>query len=249
MRSNPVLAALRAGRPSFGVWLTIGSTVLAEEVALGGFEWALIDLQHGYWAEDALLSALQTISHTPTVPIVRPAANDPTLIGRALDQGALGVVVPMVNSRAEAEQAAAAVRYPPAGTRSAGGSRTLLYGDDYFTAANPEILLAVMIETRRAVEGIDDILSVPGIDCAFIGPGDLALDLGTYGQQSERHEEALQTILRAGQRHGVAVGLACGSAEVAQSRAAQGFQFLDVGVDIAFFWQGLRAAQQAMKEM
>lgn len=248
MRANPVLAALRAGRPSFGVWLTVGSTVLAEEVALAGFDWALIDLQHGYWSEAALLSALQIISLTPSAPIVRPAANDPALIGRALDQGAMGVVVPMVNTRAEAERAAAAVRYPPQGTRSAGGTRLLLYGEDYFSAANPEIFLAVMLETRQALANVDDILSVPGIDCAFIGPGDLAIDLGTYGRPSDEHEAALQTILQAGQRHGVAVGLACGSPEVARRRAAEGFQFLDVGVDISFFWQGLRAAQQAVKE-
>lgn len=249
MRTNPVLATLQAGRPSFGVWLTVGSTVLAEEVALAGFDWALIDLQHGYWPEAALLSALQIISLTSSVPIVRPAANDPTLIGRALDQGAMGVVVPMVNTRAEAERAAAAVRYPPQGARSAGGTRMLLYGEDYFSAANPEILLAVMLETRQALANVDDILSVPGIDCAFIGPGDLAIDLGTYGRPSDEHEAALQAILQAGQRHGVAVGLACGSPEVAKRRAAEGFQFVDVGVDISFFWQGLRAAQRAVKEM
>ena len=136
--------------------------------------------------------------------------------------------------------AVASVRYPPQGTRSAGGTRMLLYGEDYFSAANPEILLAVMLETRQALANVDDILSVPGIDCAFIGPGDLAIDLGTYGRQSDEHEAALQAILQAGQRHGVAVGLACGSPEVGKRRAAQGFQFVDVGVDISFFWQGLR---------
>lgn len=246
MLKNTVLAKLREGKPSYGVWLTLGSPVLAEEIAPAGFDWALIDTQHGYFSHEALLATIQLLSHTSMVPLARPTANDPALIGRLLDMGALGVVVPLVNTREDAERAVAAVRYPPQGTRSAGGSRLLLYGDDYFTAANPEILLAVMLETQQAVNNADAILSVPGIDAVYIGPGDLALDLGTFGQPSERHEAALQTVLQAGQRHGIPVGLACGSLDVALRRSAQGFRFLDAGGDLQFFWRGLREAQRGL---
>ena len=246
MRNNLVLAKLRAGQTSFGVWLTVGSPLLAEELAQPGFDWALIDTQHGYLSADALLATIQLLSHTSTVPLARPAANDPALIGRLLDMGALGVVVPLVNTREEAERAVAAVRYPPQGKRSGGGSRLLLYAEDYFTTANPEIMLAVMLETQQAVDNADAILSVPGIDAVFIGPGDLALDLGTFGQPSDRHEAALQTVLQAGQRHGIPIGMACGSLDVALRRAEQGFRFLDVGGDIQFFWRGLRETQAGL---
>ena len=249
MLKNTVLAKLRAGQPSYGLWLTLGSPVVAEELAQPGIEWALIDTQHGYFSHEALLATIQLLSHTSTVPLARPAANDPALIGRLLDMGALGVVVPLVNTREDAERAVAAVRYPPQGKRSAGGSRLLLYGQDYFSAANPEIFLAVMLETQQAVDNADTILSVPGIDAVYIGPGDLALDLGTFGQQSDRHEAALQTVLQAGQRHGIPVGLACGSLDVARRRAEQGFRFLDIGGDLQFLWHGLRETHRRLADL
>lgn len=248
MRENSVLSRLRAGQPSYGLWLTIGSTVIAEDFAQAGLDWVLIDNQHGYWSHDALLATIQVVSHTPTLPIARAGWNDPALIGRLLDAGALGVVVPMVNSRADAERAVEAVRYPPLGKRSAGGSRLLDYDPDYFTTANPAIMLAVMIETVQAVERADEILSTPGVDCCFVGPGDLALDLGTYGQPGHpRHEEALQTVLAAGKKNGVPLGIACGSADVALQRVAQGFQFVDIGSDIGFIREGQRAARRKVQ--
>lgn len=248
MRTNTVLQKLRNGQQTFGVWLTAGSPIIAEELAVAGFDWVLIDTQHGYWSTDALISAIQVISHTDAVPLARAGTNAPLEIGRILDAGAMGVIVPMVNSPEEAQQAVAAVRYPPLGARSAGGSRVMLYGDDYFTAANDEILLAVMLETERAVDRAEEILSVPGVDCGFIGPGDLAIDLGTFGESSDVHEDAIQRVLEAGNRAGVPVGIACGDVETARTRAAQGFQFVDTGTDIAFIWEGIRRAQQAIED-
>ncbi len=101
MRKNKVLARLRGGEPSFGLFLTVGSPILAEEVAIAGFDWLVLDAQHGYWSYEALLSAIQVTSHTETVPLVRVLGNDPFLIGQTLDAGALGVIVPMVNTPAE----------------------------------------------------------------------------------------------------------------------------------------------------
>ncbi|MBI3941369.1 MAG: hypothetical protein HY326_00015 [Chloroflexi bacterium] len=246
MRTNTVLAKLRAGESAYGLWLGTGSTVLAEEVAHAGLDWALIDTQHGYWSSETILSTLQILSHTETVPLARVAGNDPALIGRLLDAGALGVVVPMVNSRAEAQRAVASVRYPPQGSRSAGGTRLLQFGSDYFSAANPEIFLAVMIETVQAVEKAEEILSVPGVDCCFIGPGDLALDLGTYGRPSDRHAEAIQSLVDTGKRLGVPMGIYCPTLEVARQRTAQGFQFMNVGSDMSLFQRGLNEVKQEL---
>lgn len=246
MRKNTVLAKLRAGQPAYGLWLETGSPILAEEIAHAGMDWALIDTQHGYWSNETILSTLQILSHTETVPLARVAGNDPALIGRLLDAGAFGVVVPMVNSRTEAEQAVAAVRYPPQGSRSAGGTRLLQFGSDYFSAANPEILLAVMIETVKAVEKAEEILSLPGVDCCFIGPGDLAIDMGTFGRPSDRHTAAIQSLVDTGKRLGIPMGIYCPTVEVARQRTAQGFQFVNVGSDISLFRRGLNEMKQEM---
>lgn len=248
MRTNAILQKLRDDQQAFGVAQTIGSPIIAEELAVAGFDWIFIDAQHGYWSHESLVSTIQVISHTETVPIVRPPANTPPDIGRVLDAGAMGVIVPMVNSPDEAKRAVDAVRYPPQGTRSAGGSRLMLYGNDYFTGANDEILLAVMIETKRAVEQAEAILSVPGVDCGFIGPGDLAIDLGTFGETSEVHEQAIQRTLDDGIRAGVPMGIACGSPETAQMRIKQGFRLVDTGSDIAYLWNGIRQAQKAIAD-
>lgn len=246
MRKNELLTKLRAGQTTFGLVLTLGSPVMAEETGHAGFDWAMIDNQHGYWSRDTMLAAVQVLSYTATTPLVRVPENNPAQIGQALDMGAFGVVVPLVNTRADAERAVRACRYPPDGARSAGGSRLLLLGDDYFTASNPEVMCTVMLETRQAVAQADEILSVPGVDCAFIGPGDLALDLGTYGRESQEHEDALLAILAAGQRHNVPVGLATGSWDVAKRRAEQGFTFINAGSDIGFFWGGMRALKASI---
>ena len=248
MRENTVLKKMRSGQASFGLILTVGAPILAEEAAQVGLDWVALDTQHGYWGDQALMNAIQVVSHTLTLPFARIGGNDPFLIGRHLDAGCLGVIVPLVNSEEEARQAVEAARFPPEGKRSGGGSRLRQYSQSYFTEANPEIFLAVMLETAQAVEHADRILSVPGVDCGFIGVGDLALDLGTFGRESQRHEEAIQTILKAGQRHGVPIGMPCASLQAARQRAAQGFQFLSTGSDTEFFWRGLSELEQGLAE-
>ncbi|MSP11438.1 MAG: 2,4-dihydroxyhept-2-ene-1,7-dioic acid aldolase [Chloroflexi bacterium] len=246
MRKNAVLAKLRAGQPTYGLWLGTGSTLLAEEAAHAGLDWALIDTQHGYWSNETILSTLQILSHTETVPLARVAENDPALIGRLLDTGAFGVVVPMVNTREDAQRAVASVRYPPQGSRSAGGSRLQQFGSDYFLAANPEIFLAVMIETVQALGKAEEILSVPGIDCCFIGPTDLALDMGTFGQPSDRHTAAIQSLVDICKRLGMPLGIYCPTLENVHQRTAQGFQFMNVGSDMSLFQRGLNEVKQEL---
>lgn len=239
MRENKVLRRLRAGKATMGLWMNSGSPLMAEMGAHAGFDWVLIDTQHGYWDYAETIAATQVISATDALPIARVARNDPQLIGRLLDMGILGIVVPLVNSPEEAAAAVDAMRYPPLGHRSVGGSRLSLYGDDYTVAANGEILAAVMIETRRAAEQAHEILSVPGVDMGFIGPVDLALSLGTFGQDSAVHEAMIQGVLRAGQDCGVPVGIYAMGLEDAVRRAEQGFQFMPCMNDLAFYQRGL----------
>lgn len=248
MRQNQVLAKLRAGQPTIGFWMNTGSSLVAEFAARVGFDWILLDQQHGYWSDDSLLAALQVIAPTDTVPLVRVLSNQPGLIGKALDAGALGVVVPLVNSAAEATQAVMAARYPPLGARSAGGARNRLYGDDYFAAANQEILVALMIETREAAEHAAEIVAVPGVDVAFIGPGDLAFSLGTFGQKSALHESLIQQVLVAGQAQHVPVGIYCANIEDAIRRAKEGFLFVPCGDDLSLISQMTRDLVKAWRD-
>lgn len=237
MKKNLALEKLRQGDPVFGYWLTGGSPLVAEAMAQLGFDFLLIDRQHGYWSFDATLQALQVISPTATMPFVRVRRNEPGLINQALDMGALGVIVPLVNSAEEAAAAVAPAKYPPVGSRSTGGSRLALYGSDYTRASadqfNFETLVAVMIETREGVEQAEAILSVPGVDAGFIGPSDLAFSLGVLPFQSQEHEAALQKVLQAGRNTGTPVGMPLATPALCRERASQGFTFLTCGGDMS----------------
>jgi 4-hydroxy-2-oxoheptanedioate aldolase len=247
MRKNRLLSKLRSGQPSFGIWLCVGSPILAEEAAHLGFDWVLLDAQHGYWGHDAMLNACQVVGPTDTDLVIRAPYNDPAQIGIVMDAGTLSIIVPMVNSPEEARRAVAAARYPPEGTRSAASSRVFLYGSDYIQKANDEIMVTVMIETREAAERADEILSVRGVDACLIGPGDLALSMGMFGRETAEHEALIQRVLKAGQKHGVIMGYPSGTVEEALKRADQGFQLLTCGSDIGAFKEGLGRAVQNLK--
>ncbi len=248
MHQNRALHKMRDGSPITICWLVSGSPLLAEAAARLGFDAVLIDTQHGYWPREALINALQVIGSSDSVPLVRVLRNEPHIIGQALDYGALGVIVPLVNTAAGAEAAAHAARYPPAGIRSAGGVRLAYWGDDHIPDANDEIMVVVMIETREAVANAEAIAGVPGVDCLMIGPGDLALSLGCFGDRNEEHATAIQHVIEAGRAAGVAVGMACSGPEEAIRRAEQGMLFLASGSDWGWFTSGGRAGQEALSE-
>lgn len=246
MRPNTALRKWRAGEQTVGGWLTIDSSFAAETMAHAGFDWLCVDLQHGQADYDALQAILQGISTTQTVPLVRVPWNMPGPIMKALDLGAYGVIVPMVNSRAEAEAAVAACRYPPAGIRSAaGGTRAVMYGGaDYLARADEEIACCVMIETAAALDELDAILSTPGVDAAYIGPMDLAQGLGlpAAGDQTHpRHVAAVDRIREACRRHGVAAGIHTGSVAFARRYLDQGFQMVTLGSDSGWMYRGATA--------
>jgi len=233
MRQNTAKARWSAGEVTHGAWLSIPNSFSAEVMAHQGFDWICIDMQHGVVDYQVAVTMLQAIGTTDTIPFVRVPWNEFGIIGKVLDAGAMGVIIPMVNSVAEAEAAVAACRYFPEGSRSFGPTRAGFYaGSDYYSGANREIACIPMIETRRAVEGIDDILSVPGIDAIYVGPADLSITLGLPPRMDNEgaFEDARIQIAEACKRHGVVAGIHA-NASLAGKHAAAGYQMITISSD------------------
>jgi 4-hydroxy-2-oxoheptanedioate aldolase len=252
MRENGVKKLWREDRPAFGAWLSIPSAFSAEVMAHQNVDWLCIDTQHGPIDYETALAMLQAISTTETTPFARVPWNEPGVIGKMLDAGAYGVIVPMVNSRAEAEAAVAACRYPPRGIRSFGPTRAVFYaGFDYFAHANQEVCCIPQIETTAAVDNLDEILSVEGVDAVYIGPMDLSISLGLPPQMDSdvpAYAEARQRILEACQKHNVAAGIHS-SVSTAPKRAAEGFRMVlatsDMGALIRAAAEDVGSVRQA----
>ena len=246
MRPNTVKRAWQNGERTIGAWLGSPSAHSAESMAHAGFDWLCVDMQHGIIDYTDAVDMLRAISQTDTMPFVRVEWSDPWRIMKVLDAGAYGVIVPLVNNREEAERAVWACRYPPIGGRSSGPARAAMYGGSGYAAeANDEIAVICMIETAEALENLDDILSVDGVDCAYIGPSDLAYALGltpTGDNSDPRHVETVLNILEACKRHGVAPGAHTGSLEFRTKWLDAGFQMVTLGSDTGFM--RLAAGQQ-----
>jgi 4-hydroxy-2-oxoheptanedioate aldolase len=232
MRENRLKGLWQGGQVALGGWLVIPSSSSAEIMAHCGVDWLCVDMQHGSIDYQMAVHMLQAISTTDVVPIVRVPWNEPGIIGKTLDAGAYGVIIPMVNSRAEAEAAVAACRYAPLGTRSYGPGRAVLYaGRDYFPNANGSVLCICMVETKQALANLDDIVSTPGVDAVYVGPSDLSVSLGlppNYDNPDRPFTEAIDAILSACKRHGVIPGVHAGNAAVAAKRIEQGFRFVEM---------------------
>lgn len=232
------------GGTALGAWMMLREPLAAEVAALAGYDYVCVDLQHGSADDAAAISMIQAVARTGATPLVRVAFNEPWLIGRALDAGAMGVIVPMVNSAEEAAAAVAACRYAPEGTRSIGpvipGNR---HGGTYVTMANRAIACIVMIETVAALESIEAIVSVPGVDAVYIGPADLSMSLGlrpAADNPGEPFDNALAAVVAACNRHGVVPGVHA-SAALAEKRSAAGFRMITVGFDSTGMFAALRA--------
>lgn len=231
-----------------GSWLSLCSPAAAESMAHVGWDWLVVDVEHSPVGFDTMVNCFRAIQLGGAVPMARVPWNDTVWIQRTLDAGALGLVVPMINSVAEAQSAVANMKYATRGVRSWGGSRVSAYIDgDYRTWSEDNLAVIVMIETIQAVEQAEAILSVEGVVGCFIGPADLALSLGTQqtGPDTE-HEAAIQEVLRAARAAGVAAGKHCGSAAEVSQRIAEGFQFLALSSDAAFLSMAARAQFSAV---
>lgn len=232
MRENRVKRTWQQDGAVLNGWLHIPSSFAAEVMAHAGYDSLTIDLQHGAADFASALGMMQAISTTETVPFVRVPWNDPGLIMRLMDAGAYGVICPMINTREEAEKFVSACRYPPDGYRSFGPFRATLYaGVDYAAHANETIVTMAMIETAEALENLDDIMGVSGLDAVFVGPADLGQSLGE-GPGMDRTEpavvEAFDRILAAAEEYGLAAGIFTGSTEYASRMIERGFRFVTV---------------------
>ena len=240
MRENAAKAKWRRGEVTYGAWLSIPSAFSAETVAHAGFDWVCIDMQHGVIDYQVAVTMLLALSTGDCTPIVRVPWNEPGIIGKMLDAGAMGIIVPMVNSVDEARAAIAACRYAPVGARSYGPTRATLYaGDDYFSHANEQVACIPMIETKRALDGLDAILDVPGIDAVYVGPADMSITLGLPPGMDNggAFEEARLRIAAACAKRGIAPGIH-GNASLAAKHAAAGYQMITIHSDIAAIASG-----------
>lgn len=235
MKTNPVRHKLKRGEPSVGTWLVLPDPMSALLMAHAGFDWLTIELEHSPTTFETAAQDFAVIAAAGTVPLARVPWNTGENIKRVLDTGAWGVVVPMVNSRAEAEAAVAAARYAPLGTRSIGGQLHATNFDTdpatYYARANEEILVVLMAEHVQAIEAADEILRVPGIDVIFIGPNDLHNSMGkapAFDSEEKQFTDAVQHILTLAKRHGVAPGIHVVDAAAARRRIAEGFQFVAI---------------------
>lgn len=235
MRTNIIRSRLAAGEPVVNAWLSIGSSYSAEGIGHTGVHSVTVDLQHGMLDFAVALPMLQAISATPAVPLVRVPDLQPARIMHLLDAGAYGIICPMISTAEQAACLVSACRYPPTGNRSFGPSRGLLYGgQDYVVKANDTVMAIPMIETAEAVENIDSILDVEGVDMIYLGPNDMAFAIdGHVGPSRPKSEHALATVMTAAKRKGVPVGIFCSDAEDASRRLQQGCALVTPGNDFA----------------
>lgn len=236
-----------------GTFLNLGSTITAEIAGSSGLDWVLIDIEHGSGDLEGLVLQLQVVSGTPAAPIVRIANNDPPRFKRVLDMGASGVMVPYVSSPAEAEQAVAAMRYPPRGIRGVAKlNRGSAFGrdfDEYFARAHELLLTVVQIETREALDSIDAIAAVDGVDVLFIGPLDLTVNLG-IAQQFDHPDflNARARVAEAARKAGKAAGILLLSPDLLQPTVDDGFTFIALGSDGGLVAAGMQNIASAFEK-
>ncbi|MGF6529121.1 HpcH/HpaI aldolase family protein [Variovorax sp. PvP013] len=250
MRENRLRTLWQSGGAAINGWLAIPNSFSAETMAHQGWDSLTIDLQHGVVDYQAMVPMLQAISTTDTVPVVRVPWLEPGIIMKTLDAGAYGVICPMINTREDAQKLVAWSHYAPRGTRSFGPIRAFLYGGaDYPQHANDTIVTFAMIETAQALDNLDAILSVEGLDAIYIGPSDLSLALGcrpVFDDVDPKAQEAIDHILERAKAHGLVAGIHNGTPEGAMARIAKGFQFTTVSSDARLMAAG---AQQIVSKM
>jgi len=251
VKTNRLREIWKAGAAAVNGWLAIPSGFSAETMAHQGWDSLTVDLQHGVVDYQAMIPMLQAISTTGTVPVVRVPWLEPGILMKSLDAGAYGVICPMVNSRQDAQNLVAWTHYAPRGTRSFGPIRALLYGGaDYATHANDTIVTFAMIETARALDNLDDILSVEGLDAIYIGPSDLSLALGckpVFDDVDPPAAQAVDHILARARAHGIVAGIHNGTPQAALARIRKGFQFVTVSSDARLMAAGAQQVMAAMR--
>ena len=252
MRINKLKQMFKKGEPIVNGWLQIPSAFSAEVMAHQGWDSCTIDMQHGVIDYQNALNMLQAISTTEVTPLARVNWNEPGQIMKILDAGCYGIICPMVSNRKEAENFVQACLYPSKGHRSFGPVRGLLYGgSDYAKHSDNEILKLAMIETKEALEKLDEILDTPNLDGIYIGPADLSLSIGEEPGFDKPENTAaykeITRILEAAKKRNLLAGIHNGTAEYAKKMIEKGFNLVTVGSDQRFMSSGAKTAIEKIK--
>jgi 2-dehydro-3-deoxyglucarate aldolase len=251
---NPLKLKLRDNSLTIGSWITLGHTSIAEIMAQSGFEWLTIDIEHSVIPLNIAQELIQAIEGYGVVPLVRVGENNPNLIKRIMDAGAYGVIVPMINTKEQAEAAVKAVKYPPIGTRGVGLARAQGYGqkfNEYASTVNEESVVIIQVEHIDSVRNLESILSVKGVDGCLIGPYDLSGSLGVPGDFD--HPEvlsALDKVEKICKQKKVPLGIHVIQPDYKQiiEKVARGYTFLAFSLDILFLGNSCRDQMKLVKE-
>lgn len=250
MAINKILQKLKHNQPARGVWLGIPSVHSVRLLARLPLDWMVIDMEHSPTSPDTMVSMVAAVAEAGgPQPVVRLSQASAENVKYALDAGAAGIIAPMINTGADAAQVVAWAKLPPIGQRSFGSSYAgMTWGQtpgENQNASNDQIMVGVQVESKLALDNLDEIFSTPHLDMALVGPLDLSLSLGLdffSGKPSPILDEALAAILAASRKHGVPVGIFCPTAEAARQRIEQGFLFVNVAVDTTVLVEGVRQA-------
>lgn len=247
---NPLRQKLRTQQPTYGLWVTLESPNVTEAAVALGFDWVVIDTEHGHLDFREVMEHVRVVRGTGTAALVRVPEIQQGTIKRVLDIGAQGVILPMVGTGADVERAFRFGRYPPRGIRGVGGERAVQWGlefEEYLQSANEETLLIPLIETREAAENIDQILGVPGVEAIFFGPADMSASHGYLGQWEGPGVADLILNLRAqAAAKGIASGILARSVDNSILRRDQGFSMIGLGADLNLL---MRAARENLSRL
>ena len=243
---------IRQGEVVLGCWLNLGSSLTAEMVGLAGYDWVLIDLEHGAGEEKDVLVQLQALEHTNAAGLVRVESAEPQRIHRVLDSGAEGVMCPHINTVEEAKQVVSGLRYPPHGSRGVAKMvRAAGFGKhfvEYSSHANENIVGIVQIESVEALQHLDEIASLDGIDVLFIGPADLTMAMGIFGQLDHpTFRDAVKATVRASQKAGKAAGILIFNPEDYTTYVDMGLRVIACGADGTFVAEGARTMMEKLR--
>lgn len=248
--TTPLKARWAKDKVTLGAWCMIPEPLTAEALGRAGFDWVLVDMQHGCMDYEKALNMIRAIDTTSAAPILRVPWNDPGIIGRALDAGALGIVIPMIQTADDAKRAVDACLYPPEGRRSFGPVRVgMRDGPGYFMEANDRIAVIPMIETPEALANVEDIAAVPGVDALFVGPFDLSIALGLPPGDNDgkpAFDAAIAKVSAAARNANIATAV-LSNAKVAPLRIEQGFRMVSTTTDINALSMAARSDLEAVK--
>jgi len=252
MKANVAREKLKAGQSTLGCFLGLGSPNVAELLSHAGFDWLVIETEHSALDTSQVEHMLMAIKGTEAVPLVRLPSGDPVFIQRAVDIGAMGIVIPLVRSANEAKAIVRATRYPPEGTRGFGPLRAANYmldSRDYFYRANENLLVVLIVETREAIENLEAIAAVSGVDALYLGPFDLCLSLGLdpMKQPHVEVERIIERMLEIGKQSNVAIGIHAMSPDQLQRRQSQGFRMISYSTDYMMLADAAKAGLAAFK--